>query len=82
MTGYKRQRLDAEWIERLWRFQKRSGNATEFCRAEVVSMAILYRWRTLSQGSFLTRGPRCPPESPVSRFRSLLCGSGPNREVL
>jgi transposase-like protein len=45
MTGQKREQLEAEWIERLWRFQKRPGNAAEFCRAEGVSLAILYRWR-------------------------------------
>jgi len=45
MTGWKREQLEAEWIERLRRFQKRPGNAAEFCRAEGVSMAILYRWR-------------------------------------
>jgi hypothetical protein len=45
MTGHRREQLEAEWIERLWRFQKRPGNAAEFCRAEGVSLAILYRWR-------------------------------------
>ena len=45
MAGHRREQLKAEWIERLWRFQKRPGNAAEFCRAEGVSLAILYRWR-------------------------------------
>ncbi|MFN7769525.1 MAG: IS66 family insertion sequence element accessory protein TnpA [Planctomycetaceae bacterium] len=45
MARRRREQLRAKWIDRLRRFQKRSGNVEEFCRAEGVSLAMLYRWR-------------------------------------
>jgi len=57
MAGRRREQLQAEWIDRLRRFQKRSGNVEEFCRAERVSPAMLYRWRQRLAGAVPGRVP-------------------------
>ena len=57
MAGRRREQLRAEWIDRLRRFQKRSGNVEEFCRAEGVSLAMLYRWRQRLAGTVPGRVP-------------------------
>ena len=57
MAGRRREQLRAEWIDRLRRFQKRSGNVEEFCRAEGVSLAMLYRWRQQLAGAVPGRVP-------------------------
>jgi hypothetical protein len=57
MARRRREQLRAEWIDRLRRFQKRSGNVEEFCRAEGVSLAMLYRWRQRLAGTVPGRVP-------------------------
>jgi hypothetical protein len=51
MAGHRREQLRAEWVGRLRRFQKRSGNVEEFCRAEGVSLTMLDRWRQRLAGA-------------------------------
>ncbi|MFN7767714.1 MAG: IS66 family insertion sequence element accessory protein TnpA [Planctomycetaceae bacterium] len=69
MAGRRREQLRAEWIDRLRRFQKRSGNVEEFCRAEGVSLAMLYRWRQRLAGAVPRRvaGPRAKVPARVTR---------------
>ena len=69
MAGRRREQLQAEWIDRLRRFPKRSGNVEEFCRAEGVSLAMLYRWRQQLAGAVPGRvaGPRA--KVPAGRSR-------------
>ena len=69
MAGRRREQLRAEWIDRLRRFQKRSGNVEEFCRAEGVSLAMLYRWRQRLAGAVPGRvaGPRAKVPARVTR---------------
>ena len=69
MAGRRREQLQAEWIDRLRRFQKRSGNVEEFCRAEGVSLAMLYRWRQRLAGTVPGRvpGPRAKVPARVTR---------------
>ena len=69
MAGRRREQLRAEWIDRLRRFQKRSGNVEQFCRAEGVSLAMLYRWRQRLAGTVPGRvaGPRAKVPARVTR---------------
>ena len=69
MAGRRREQLQAEWIDRLRRFQKRSGNVEEFCRAEGVSLAMLYRWRQRLAETVAGRvaGPRAKVPARVTR---------------
>ncbi|MFN9200438.1 MAG: IS66 family insertion sequence element accessory protein TnpA, partial [Planctomycetaceae bacterium] len=69
MARRRREQLRAEWIDRLRRFQKRSGNVEEFCRAEGVSLAMLYRWRQRLAGTVPGRvaGPRAKVPARVTR---------------
>ena len=69
MARRRREQLRAEWIDRLRRFQKRSGNVEEFCRAEGVSLAMLYRWRQRLAGAVPGRvpGSRAKAAAGVSR---------------
>ncbi|MFN9373299.1 MAG: IS66 family insertion sequence element accessory protein TnpA [Planctomycetaceae bacterium] len=69
MAGRRREQLRAEWIDRLRRFQKRSGNVEEFCRAEGVSLAMLYRWRQRLAETVAGRvaGPRAKVPARVTR---------------
>ena len=69
MAGRRREQLRAEWIDRLRRFPKRSGNVAEFCRAEGVSLAMLYRWRQRLAGAVPRRvpGSRAKAAAGVSR---------------
>ena len=69
MARRRREQLRAEWIDRLRRFQKRSGNVEEFCRAEGVSLAMLYRWRQRLAGAVPGRvpGPRAKAATERSR---------------
>jgi hypothetical protein len=69
MARRRREQLRAEWIDRLRRFQKRSGNVEEFCRAEGVSLAMLYRWRQRLAGAVPRRvpGSRAKAAAGVSR---------------
>ncbi|MFN6107894.1 MAG: IS66 family insertion sequence element accessory protein TnpA [Planctomycetaceae bacterium] len=57
MTGRRREPLRAEWIDRLRRFQTRSRNVEEFCRAEGVCLAMLDRWRQRLPGVVSGRVP-------------------------
>ena len=57
MARRRREQLRAEWIDRLRRFQKRSGNVEEFCRAKGGSLAMLYRWRQRPAGAVRGRVP-------------------------
>ena len=69
MAGRRREQLRAEWIDRLRRFPKRSGNVEEFCRAEGVSLAMLYLWRQRLAGAVPGRvpGPRAKVPARVTR---------------
>ena len=69
MARRRREQLRAEWIDWLRRFQKRSGNVEEFCRAEGVSLAMLYRWRQRLAGAVPRRvpGSRAKAAAGVSR---------------
>jgi hypothetical protein len=69
MAGRRREQLRAEWIDRLRRFPKRSGNVAEFCRAEGVSLAMLYRWRQRVAETVAGRvaGPRAKVPARVTR---------------
>ena len=69
MARRRREQLRAEWIDRLRRFPKRSGNVEEFCRAEGVSLAMLYRWRQRLAGTVPGRvpGPRAKVPARVTR---------------
>ena len=69
MAGRRREQLRAEWIDRLRRFQKRSGNGEEFCRAEGVSLAMLYRWRQRVAETVPGRVPDSQAKVPAGRSR-------------
>jgi hypothetical protein len=70
MAGRRREQLRAEWIDRLRRFQKRSGNGEEFCRAEgVSSLALLYRWRQRLAATVPGRVPDSQAKVPAGRSR-------------
>ena len=69
MARRRREQLRAEWIDRLRRFQKRSGDVEEFCRAEGVSLAMLYRWRQRLAGAVPGRVPGQRAKTAAGRSR-------------
>jgi hypothetical protein len=74
MTGRRRDKLRAEWIDRFRRFQNRFGNVEEFCRAESASLAMLHCWLQQLAGAVPGRVPGPRPKVParVTRRADLL----------
>jgi hypothetical protein len=74
MMGHRRQQLRVEWVEPLRLSPKRSGYVIDFCQAQIMPLAMLYRRPQHPERAVtgLVPGRRAKVPSQISRMAALL----------